>query len=164
VAATHLYSGGASQLKEWRLIKLAKPNRLRAECSGLYADGWSGPYDSTYFRFVASRPGWLRIRIARENWRSTPVHIQLAAIKTQFREPALGRVFYDRRSVAQRNQIETIWIRTPASRFGARVVVVDKFIPRQVDPRSGDPRTLGAHVDYRFFTKLPSGVKPRTGG
>jgi hypothetical protein len=161
VAAVHLYNGGADTLKVWKLIKLTKPNRLRAECSGIYADGWSGPNDSTYFRFVASKRGWLRIRIARENWPSTPVHVQLASVTTKYREPALARVFYDRQTVAERLKTETIWVRTPATRFGARVVVVDKFVPRDVDPRLGDPRTLGAHVDYRFFTKLPRGAKPR---
>ena len=162
VAAVHLYNGGSATLKEWRLIKLTKPNRLRAQCSGLYADGWSGPNDSTYFRFVAAKPGWLRIRISRENWPATPVHVQLAAIETQYREPALGRVFYDKRAVARRLKTEIIWVRTPAASFGARVVIVNKFVPRDIDPRIGDPRTLGAQVDYRYFTKLPPGVKPHT--
>jgi hypothetical protein len=164
VAATHFYRGGAAALKEWRLIRLTKPNRLRAECSGLYADGWSGANDSTYYRFVAPKPGWLRIRISRENWPSTPVHVQLAAITTKYREPAFGRVFYDKLTKAKRLQTKVIWVRTPDYRFGARVVIVDKFIPHQVDPRSGDPRTLGAQVDYRLFTKLPRGVKPHRRG
>ena len=112
-AAVHFYNGGADTLKEWKLIKLTKPNRLRAECSGIYADGWSGPNDSTYFRFVASQRGWLRIRIARENWPSTPVHIQLAAITTQYREPALGRVFYDKKTLAKSSKTEVVWVRTP---------------------------------------------------
>ena len=164
VAAVHLYNGGAASLKVWKLIKLTKPNRLRAECSGIYADGWSGPNDSTYFRFVVAKRGWLRIRISRENWPSTPVHIQFASITTKYREPAFGRVFYDKKTVAKRLETKEIWVRTPRSSFGARVVIVDKFIPHQIDPRLGDPRTLGAHVDYRFFTKLPRGVKPHKGG
>jgi hypothetical protein len=49
-------------------------------------------------------------------------------------------------------------------KFGARVVIVKKFVPNQIDPHLGDGRTLGAQVDYRFFTKLPKGVKPSTGG
>ena len=129
VAAGHFYNGGAAELKEWRLIRLTKPNRLRAECSGLYADGWSGPNDSTYFRFVSSKPGWLRIRISRENWPSTPVHVQLASITTKYREPALGRVFYDRKTVAKRRGTKVIWLRTPRRGFGARVVIVNKFVP-----------------------------------
>jgi hypothetical protein len=164
VAAIHRYNGGADTLKEWRLIKLSKPNRLRAECTGLYADGWSGPNDSAYYRFVASKPGWLRIRISRQNWPSTPVDIQLATVTSKYREPALGRVFYDKQTVAQRLKTEEVWVHTPAERFGAHVVVVNKFVPHDIDPRIGDPRTLGAQVDYRFFTKLPRGVKPSTTG
>jgi hypothetical protein len=164
VAARHFYNGGAAQLKEWRLIRLTKPNRLRAECSGLYADGWSGANDSTYFRFVAPKQGWLRIRISRQNWPATPVHVQLASITTKYREPQLGSVYRDLRFDIKRRGSKVIWLRTPRSSFGARVVVVNKFIPQQIDPRLGDVRTLGAQVDYRFFKKLPRGAKPRTGG
>ena len=144
-----------------RLIRLTKPNRLRAQCTGLYPDGWTGASDSTYFRF-ASKPGWLRIRISRDNWPATPVHVELGSIRSAHREPALGKVFAALRFDVRTPQ--TRWLRTPASSFGAHVVVDDKFVPREVDPRSGDPRTLGAHVDYRFFTKLPPGAKPSRAG
>jgi hypothetical protein len=163
VAARHFYNGGAAQLKEWRLIRLTKPNRLRAECSGLYPDGWSGPNDSTYFRFLSSR-GWLRIRIFRQNWPSTDVHIQLASITTKYRQPLLGKVFYDKTMFLKRRGSKIVWLRTPQSSFGARVVIVKKFVPNQIDPHLGDGRTLGAQVDYRFFKKLPRGVKLHTGG
>jgi hypothetical protein len=163
VAARHFYNGGAAQLKEWRLIQLTKPNRLLAECSGLYSDGWSGPNDSTYFRF-SSKPGWLRIRISRQNWPPTPVHVQLASITTQYREPALGKVFYDKTTALRRGGRKVVWVHTPPTRFGARVVIVNKFVPQQVDPRQSDVRTLGAQVDYHFFKKLPRGARPHTAG
>ena len=162
VAARHFYNGGAAQLKEWRLIQLTKPNRLRAECSGLYPDGWSGANDSTYFRF-SSKPGWLRIRISRQNWPATPVHVQLASITTQYREPALGKVFYDKTTDLKRRGSKVIWLRTPPSRFGARVVIVNKFVPSR-SIRASATCARSAHVDYRFFKKLPRGAKPRTGG
>ncbi len=162
LARRHFYNGGSATPKEWRLIRLTKPNRLRAECSGIYPDGWSGPNDSTYFRFDSSKPGWLRIRLSRDPWPASPVHIQLASIRSQDREPMLGRVLSER--TVDIRGARTEWLRTPASAFGVHVVVADKFVPRDVDPRSRDPRTLGAHVDYRFFTKLPPGATPRTGG
>jgi hypothetical protein len=162
VARRHFYRGGSDALSEWRLIRLTKPNRLRAECSGIYPDGWTGPSDSTYFRFDSSKRGWLRIRVSRAAWPATPVHVQLASIRSEHRQPALGKVFSEFSFDVRTPQ--TKWLRTPASPFGAHVVVVNKFVPRDVDPRSGDPRTLGAHVDYRFFTKLPPGARPSTGG
>jgi hypothetical protein len=164
VARRHFYRGGAAALKEWRLIRLTKPNRLRAACSGIYADGWTGANDSTYFHFSTPRAGWLRIRISRQNWPSTPVHLQLGAIRTQYRQPALGRIFHDERSVAKRLVTKVVWLRTPAAPFGAKVVIDKKFVPRDVDPRIGDPRILGAQVDYRFFKQLPRGVKPQPSG
>lgn len=165
VAATHLYRGGAAALKEWRLIRLTKPNRLRAACSGIYADGWTGANDSTYFHFSAAAPGWLRIRMSRQNWPGSPVHVQLGSIVSQYREPALGRIFKELRFEVASGKTSVIWLRTPAKPFGAKVVVDDKFVPREVDPEHfSDPRTLGAQVDYRFFTKLPRGAKPQRGG
>jgi hypothetical protein len=44
----------------------------------------------------------------------------------------------------------------PASGFAVHVVIQNKFVPREVAPNaSSDPRTLGALIDYRFFTKKP---------
>jgi hypothetical protein len=91
------------------------------------------------------------------------VHVQLASITTQYRSPTLGKVFYDKTTQLKRRGSEVVWLRTPSLRFGARVVIVNKFVPQQIDPHLGDVRTLGAQVDYRFFTKLPPGVKPHTG-
>jgi hypothetical protein len=166
VAATHGYQGpSATGLREWKLIQLTKPNRLRAACSGLYPDGWSGANDSTYFHFTNAKRGWLRIRISRQNWPKSTGHVQFGSIKTEFREPAIGGIFRERRFVVPSGRELVVWLRAPAGRFGARVVIDDKFIPRDKNPAgSSDPRVLGAQVDYCFFTKLPRGVKPRSSG
>ena len=39
--AKHDYRAGGT-FRQWRLIELSKPNRLRASCSGIYPDGWTG--------------------------------------------------------------------------------------------------------------------------
>jgi hypothetical protein len=166
VAGTHGYQGPSqTTLLQWRLIRLTKPNRLRAACSGLYPDGWSGANDSTYFHFTNAARGWLRIRISRQSWPGSPVHIQFGAIRTQYREPAIGRIFRELRFDTRSGETKVIWLRTPAGRFGARVVVDKKFVPRELDPKgSSDPRLLGAQVDYRFFKTLPRGVTPQSSG
>jgi hypothetical protein len=161
-AKQHGYRGGSANLRVWRLIRLTKPNRLKAACIGIYPDGWSGVNDSSYFRYSGTNPGWLRIRLSRQGFPSSPVHVQLARIAVVHRTPVLGRVMRQLRSTIESQVPKTIWLRVPASGFAVRVVIDDKFVPNQVDPHSGDPRTLGALVDYRFFTKLPRNAKPRT--
>ena len=137
-------------------------NRLRAACSGIYADGWSGANDSAYFHFTTVKQGWLRIRISRQNWAGSPVDVQFGSIRTEYKQPVLGRIFRDLRFTVRSGAPKVIWLRTPTEPFGARIVVANKFVPRELDPEHfSDPRELGALVDYRFFTKLPRGVTPQ---
>jgi hypothetical protein len=152
--ARHDYASGALQ-KQWRLVRLTDPSRLRGACTGIYADGWSTDKDSTYFRFIPAKRGWLRIDLSRQSWPSTPVQIQIGSIATDHKEPILGKVLRSRRVQLNSDKARTIWLRTPSTPFAARVVVEKKFVPRDVNPTFGDPRTLGALVDYRFFTKKP---------
>jgi hypothetical protein len=152
--ATHGYRGGAEQLKVWRLIQLTKPNRLRAECSGIYPDGWSGAKDTSYFRF-GGRPGWLRIALSRQNWPATPVHIETGSIGVFQRTPAIADPTAQPPFTLRSNERKIVWLRVPKGGFGVQVVVEKKFVPHEIDPRIGDPRTLGAQVDYRFFAKRP---------
>ena len=158
---THLYHVFQAEPREWRLVRLTQPNRLRATCVGISPDGWSGANDSTYFRFNGAGRGWLRIRLSRSGWPPSRVRVLLGSIATADREPVLGSV---RRRVAlrlPRNGRKVIWLRTPPAPFAARVVVDRKFIPREVAPEeSSDPRVLGAQVDYRFFTKRPARRSP----
>jgi uncharacterized membrane protein YidH (DUF202 family) len=149
-AKQHAYRLGTN-VKEWRLVRLTKPNRLLAQCSGIYPDGWSGPDDSSYFRFSGTKAGWLRISLSRQNWRSTPVTIQLGPIGVQHHSPVLLHVTKELRFTLQSKQPLVKWLRVPASAYAVRVVVEQKFVPRDLNPGIGDPRTLGALVDYRFF-------------
>jgi hypothetical protein len=153
--ASHFYRGGADAPAQWRLIQLTKPNRLRAECTGIYPDGWSGASDSSYLRFAAERQGWLRIKISRENWPASPVHVVLSSIRNFHHQLVPGHLLREVSVTVRSEGTRVLWLRTPARPFFAQVVVENKFVPRNVDPRSGDPRLLGAQVSYRFFTKRP---------
>jgi hypothetical protein len=154
----HDYGVGAN-VKTWRLVRLTKPNFLLATCSGIYSDGWSGPNDSTYFRYAGTKPGWLRIQLSRQDWKPTPVDIQMGPIGVQHRTPVIARVTHHKRFMLRSGGTQTVWLRVPASGFAVHTAIVNKFVPHLVNPSFGDPRTLGALVNYRFFTK-----KPRTAG
>jgi hypothetical protein len=142
---SHDYNAGGSQ-RPWRLIQLTKPNRLRAICVGIYSDGWSGPNDSTYFRFVARHRGWLRITLNRQGFAGSPVDLQLATIATADRQPIVGTVLRHEVVHIRTNRTTTVWVPTPARPFALRAVVENKF-----NPGNGDVRTLGALVRYEWF-------------
>jgi hypothetical protein len=143
--ARHFYRGGATAPRQWRLVQLTKPNRLRALCVGIYGDGWSGPNDSTYFRFIGKQPGWLRIVLTRQGFAGSPVDIQLGTIVMQHNEPTLGLVRQHRVIRLETDRERVVWIPTPASAFAVRTVVRDKFVPG-----NGDVRTVGAQISYHW--------------
>ncbi len=147
---SHLYNAGGAQ-RPWRLIQLTKPNRLRAVCVGIYSDGWSGPNDSTYFRFLARRPGWLRVTLGRTGFAGTKVDIETATIETADRQPVIGQIIGHRVVRIPKYGSTTVWIHTPARPIAVHPVVETKFVPSQVDPTSHDTRTLGAQVGYHWF-------------
>ncbi|HZR96889.1 MAG TPA: hypothetical protein VFA56_14425 [Gaiellaceae bacterium] len=153
--AWHTYGAGTLE-KRWRLVQLTKPNRLRSACTGIYPDGWSSGADSSYFRFLSGKPGWLRIRLSRSGWSPTPVQIQLGSIASQQKLPVLGHVLRTIDVSVPAQGTREVWVRTPPTRFAVHVVVERKFVPRDVDPkRFGDPRTLGALVDFRYVRERP---------
>ena len=124
-------------------------------------DGWSGAADSSYLRFSTKGQGWLRIKISRENWPASPVHVRLSSIRNFHHQLVPGNLLREVPLTVKSQGTRVLWLRTPAKPFFAQVIVDRKFIPRNVDPRSGDPRLLGAQVSYRFFTKRPG--TPHTG-
>ena len=148
--ATHRYRGGAAQLSRWRLVQLTKPNRLRAMCAGIYGDGWSGADDSTYYRFVGDRPGWLKIRMTRQSTGS-PVDVQLRTVTEERKEPALGSIDRHVHTTIPADRTVTEWVRTPPAPFAVHTVIERKF-----SPGNGDVRQLGALIAYHWYAKKPT--------
>ena len=151
--ATHFFRAGG-RLRVWHLVDLALPNRLRAECTGIYPDGWTGAGDSAYFRF-AGPAGRLRIVYSRRDWSGrtgpSPVHFLLGKLVVNANhEPILGRVTRQVDSTIDSQQTKVESIRVPAGPFAVHVVVDNKFVPHDADPSSTDTRTLGAEVSYSF--------------
>ncbi len=168
LAATHPYRAGG-EIKTWRLVRLTRPNRLRAMCWGIYPDGWSGAGDSTYYRFSDSRRGWLRIDLSRLTAPSgageTAVHVQVGKLTVNDnRQPQIASVDTQIDGTIATGQEKVVWVHSPGARFGVHVVLDSKFIPSEVDPGSTDGRVLGALVSYRYFATLPAGAGPTASG
>jgi MFS family permease len=156
LVATHSYrAGGKFGGGHWRLIQLTHPNRLRAECNGINPDGWTGPANSGYFRFSGPKVGHMVITVSRADWGGAPVpspiHVLIGTLIVDANhQPRLGRVLSDKTSTINRLETKTFVLPTPGSRFAARVIVDDKFIPHQLDPSNSDVRQLGAVVTYTW--------------
>jgi hypothetical protein len=158
-AGSHTYTAGGTLRREWRLVRLAHPNRLKAMATGIAADGWTGPSDSAYFRFAGTER-WLRVVVSRRAWGGasgpSPVHVILGTLTINSNEqPILSRVTKQVDTSIDSTQTQIVWLRVPAGPFAVHVVVDKKFVPNDYPPHSGDVRQLGAEVEYRLFAKKP---------
>ena len=153
---THPYRAGG-RYQTWKLVRLVIPNRLQSTCNGIYADGWTGATDSTYFRF-RSAPGWLRIVYSRADWGyksgPTPVRIVLHKVVTRDKEPALGAPVKTIRTSVDSTQTKVAWLRVPAGTFAVHVATARKVIPNNWN-HQGDRRQLGVELTYSYVRTRP---------
>jgi hypothetical protein len=159
----HDYSAGGGT-RAWRLVQLTQPNRVQSMCTGLYADGWTGPTDGAYFRFGSGPPGWIRIFVSRRKWGGpsdpSPVHLIVGTLVINANhQPILVRTTKTVDLTIDSEQTKICWLRTPSARFAVHVVVDKKFVPHDVLPRFSDIRVLGAETNFEFFRKLPPGTR-----
>ena len=152
---SHPYLAGG-RVQHWRLVELTHPNRMLSNCMGIYADGWSGPNDSDYYRY-SGPGGWLRVSYSRpENYPIPPtaVHIRLGTLKIVDKQPALVRTIARADATIGNLQSKTTWLRVPAGGFAVSVKVARKFAPDDYDHR-GDKRQLGVQLTYRYYRTRP---------
>ena len=154
---THSYLA-ADHIRVWSLVRLAHPNRLRAECTGISPDGWTGPArtaPTTASRAdrAAGSASTSRAGTGAGRRRRAPCTSSSGRSARSTAQPALGEGHAaDRPDRRERPDPRPVWVRAPGPRFAVRVVVDDKFVPCQVEPTvSRDCRQLGAEVSYRFF-------------
>jgi hypothetical protein len=152
----HFYSaGGQAKGGDWRLVRLTHPNRMRAMCTGVSPDGWTGPGDSGYYRFSEGDRGRMEVTVSREKWGGasvkSPVHVLIGTLRIdENHQPRLARVTAQKTITIDRLETKTVSIETPGPRFAVRVIVDRKFVPNDLDPSNSDRRQLGANVSYRF--------------
>ena len=157
VSSHTFVAGGRTRL--WRLVKLTKPNRLRAMATGISADGWTSTTDSAYYRFSGSA-GWLRVVVSRRNWGGpsgpSPVHILARRFVIDAnRQPIPAGPTRQLNLSIDSTQTKIRWVRIPSGHVAVQIVVDRKFVPHQFDPTNFDTRTLGAEVEYRYYATKP---------
>jgi uncharacterized membrane protein len=152
----HFYrAGGRPGGGRWRLIELTHPNRLQAMCVGLSPDGWTGPSDSSYFRFSGPKHGKVVVTISRAEWGGasvlSPVHVLVGTLRIdENHQPRFDRMTSQKTITIDRLERKTVTVEAPGPRFAVHVVVDKKFVPNELDPNLSDRRQLGAVVSYRF--------------
>ncbi len=154
IVGSHVYrAGGGTRL--WKLVRLAKPNRLRAQTTGIYPDGWTAADDSSYYRFSGAA-GWLRVVVSRREWSGptgpSPVHIQIGKLVVNANaQPIMGAISKETLLTIDSTQTKIVWLRIPTGRIAVHVIVDKKFKPHAYFPSNSDERELGALVEYRYF-------------
>jgi uncharacterized membrane protein (DUF485 family) len=146
------------------LVRLDGPIRLRANRTGIAADGWTqgvtgdptGPARAAYNRFDVSDGGLgtAVVRLSRETF--CPAGVRLPGV-TRVRIGELGRGPDKQPAIARETDSEAVYVPKCASRTIAlptpdgpwRVEVeTETFVPAEVDPSSSERRALGARVSF----------------
>ena len=158
IVATHVYTAGGGN-RTWQLVKLTKPNRLRAQATGIYPDGWTAADDTSYYRF-SGPPGWLRVVVSRREWAGptgpSPVRIQIGKLIINANsQPIMGKIRKEELLTIDSAQTKVRWLRLPAGKAAVHVIIEKKFQPHAYVPSNSDNRELGALVEYRYFRTRP---------
>jgi hypothetical protein len=156
IVATHLHKAGGG-LARWTVYRVAEPLRLASAITGRFADGWSGPNDTSYTRYstAGGRAGTLRVLVSWREWagpNTANVTVEMGTlIIGSDKQPAIGKVTEVRRLKLHAKSEKTFTLHAPGPQFRVEVHVSPKFMPAQYVSGSGDRRELGAQVQYTFI-------------
>ncbi|MBA2474402.1 MAG: hypothetical protein H0V40_00375 [Actinobacteria bacterium] len=144
-----------------RLIRPAKPLRLRTLTGGIYSDGWTGGFASrNVFTTPGGRAGYMLVRLSREAWGGQDVPGTVVVnvgtlVLDANRQPQIGRRVDTSTYVIDAGEREGLILDTPPPPFRVEVTIDPTFVPAQLDSRSGDTRELGAQVGFEFRLERP---------
>ncbi len=163
LAAKHDYrAGGSFGGGRWRLIRLTHPNRLRAECTGISPDGWTGS-SSGYNRFSNGNNGHIVVTVSRANGgptTPTPIHILIGSLTVDANhQPQLGRVIKEKTDTIAAPQTKTFTLPAPSSRFAVRVVVDQLFVPHDLNPSRRRRPSARRGCDLPLRARAPGGAQ-----
>jgi hypothetical protein len=155
--ATHLHRAGGG-LEPWRLVRVEHPLRLRGSVTGVYADGWTGPF-SAYTRYstAGDRAGRVRVTVSRAAWGgpNKTGHVTVAIgpiVIGDDKQPHIGKPTAVKRFDIHSKEEVPLVLKAPGPRFRVEVTITPTFSPAELTPGfSTDNRQLGAKVSYVFL-------------
>jgi hypothetical protein len=140
------------------LVHLDGPLRLRYAQTGVEPDGWMGE-QATFSLYAAEdgrSRGFARISLSRQGacgdaFPTSNATVRLGPLAIgENKQPAIGRVTAERTVRLRPCELQTVVFRGAVIPFHVEVTIDPTFVPLEVDPSSGDARSLGAQVGFGF--------------
>jgi hypothetical protein len=145
---------GGRGVRTWTLVKLTPPLRLRRTIDGVYPDGWGAPNTAlNQFSFGSSAPRTIKVHVFRTGAaRRYPATVRVTlgslvlAGPTGARKPSIQNAISTRTIRVPNNLDHTFELAAPPPPFRVETAVTP--FPHDRNPIIGDPRDLGANVEY----------------
>jgi len=146
---------GGRGARTWTLYYAGTSLRLRRTIDGIYADGWGKPTTAlNQFSLIGSGPKVIKVHVFRTfaarrypaTVRVTLGTMGLRAGPSGLHAPAIGTMISTKKLHVRDNLDHTFIFRAPRAPFRVETSVTP--FPHERDPRIGDPRDLGANVEY----------------
>lgn len=153
---------GARGARTWTLVRIAPPLRLRQSVEGVYADGWGKPITAlNQYSLEHAGPSTVRVHVFRTGAaRRYPATVRvtigtLALTGAPGRlQPAMGRVVATRTLRVGNDLDHEFVLNAPRPPFRVETSVTP--FPHDRDPRIGDPRDVGANIEYTVTPRAPT--------
>jgi hypothetical protein len=156
IVASKIHHGGRGA-RQWTLVRIAPPLRVRQTIEGVYPDGWGNPNTAlNQYSIRNNAPSVIRIHVSRtQAARLYPamVRVRVGTLAIGAGRPAIGAVLLTRELHVPNHLDHTFVFEAPPAPFRVETSVTP--FPHDRDPTIGDPRDLGANVDYSV-TPRPS--------
>jgi hypothetical protein len=145
---------GGRGARTWTLVRITPPLRLSRTLDGVYPDGWGAPITAlNQFSLPGAAPRSIRVHVFRTGAaRRYPatVRVTLGTLTlvgpTGGRTPAIASTIDTKTISVPDNLDHTFVFAAPPAPYRVETSVTP--FPHDRDPRIGDPRDLGANVEY----------------
>jgi hypothetical protein len=141
---------GARGARRWALVHVTPPLRVRQTLEGVFHDGWGKPETAlNQYSVSGNRPSLVRVEVSRTGAaRLYPatVQLKLGTLAVAGGRPIIAKVLSTQRLHVANHLDHTFVFNAPRAPFRVETSVTP-FVHSH-DPRAGDPRSLGANVEY----------------
>jgi hypothetical protein len=149
VIATKIHYG-ARGARRWTLVHVTPPLRVRQTLEGVFHDGWGKPETAlNQYSLPDSTATLVRVRVSRTGAaRLYPatVKVRLGTLAVAGGRPSIAKVLSTQTFQVDNHLDHTFVFDAPPAPFRVETSVTP--FPHDRDPRVGDPRDLGANVEY----------------